>query len=178
MIATARDFWLIVIAYVAATVAAVLVLLAAPLGDTLLDMLLADVVATLVVFGFSVAFSNSSFYDAYWSVAPPLLLAGWVILHGGTGDAIRTLLAAVVVLAWAARLTRNWAIGWEGLSHADWRYVRLREQLGIFYWPVSLLGIHMMPTLLVFAGCLPLYLVSLSSRPLGVWDAIGLVVHT
>ena len=30
----------------------------------------ADVAATLVVFAFSVAFDNSSFYDPYWSVAP------------------------------------------------------------------------------------------------------------
>ena len=30
----------------------------------------ADVVATVVIFAFSYAFGNSSFYDAYWSVAP------------------------------------------------------------------------------------------------------------
>ena len=33
--------------------------------------------ATLVVFAFSRAYRNSSFYDAYWSVIPPLLLFYW-----------------------------------------------------------------------------------------------------
>ena len=43
------------------------------------DALVADLLATLVVFCFSRAHKNSSFYDAYWSVAPPLLLGsgGW-----------------------------------------------------------------------------------------------------
>ena len=38
---------------------------------------LADLIATVVVFAFSAAFRNSSFYDAYWSIAPPLLLGYW-----------------------------------------------------------------------------------------------------
>ena len=42
-----------------------------------LDTLVADVLATLVVFAASRAYGNSSFYDAYWSVVPPLLLVYW-----------------------------------------------------------------------------------------------------
>jgi hypothetical protein len=43
-------------------------------GQLWLDTLIADVLATVVVFAFSRAYRNSSFYDAYWSVVPPLLL--------------------------------------------------------------------------------------------------------
>ncbi|MEO5664364.1 MAG: hypothetical protein ABIR39_13875 [Nocardioides sp.] len=39
----------------------------------LLDSLIADLLATLVIFAASRAAHNSSFYDAWWSVAPPLL---------------------------------------------------------------------------------------------------------
>jgi hypothetical protein len=42
-------------------------------GRLWLDTLVADVLATLVVFAFSRAYRNSSFYDAYCSVIPPLL---------------------------------------------------------------------------------------------------------
>jgi steroid 5-alpha reductase family enzyme len=33
--------------------------------------------ATVVIFGFSRWFNNSSFYDAYWSIIPPLLALYW-----------------------------------------------------------------------------------------------------
>jgi steroid 5-alpha reductase family enzyme len=43
--------------------------------------------------------------------------------------------------------------------------------MGSLYWPVSFLGIHMMPTLLVFAGCLALYpALATGDRPLGALD--------
>jgi steroid 5-alpha reductase family enzyme len=53
-------------------------------------------------------------------------------------------------------LTLNWAVRWGGLQHEDWRYRQQRENHGRFYWPVSFLGIHLMPTTLVFLGCLPM----------------------
>ena len=40
-------------------------------------LLIADIAATLVIFGFSFIYNNSSFYDAYWSVAP---MAIWLSL--------------------------------------------------------------------------------------------------
>ena len=43
-------------------------------GDLLLRSFIADVIATFVVFVFSRFFRNSSFYDPYWSVIPPLFL--------------------------------------------------------------------------------------------------------
>jgi steroid 5-alpha reductase family enzyme len=61
------------------------------------------------------------------------------------------------VLLWGLRLTANWARGWSGLNHEDWRYVNLQKQTGRLYWIVSFTGIHMMPTFWVFAGCLALY---------------------
>ena len=45
-------------------------------GRLWLDTLIADLLATLVIFVFSRIYRNSSFYDAHWSVIPPLLLAG------------------------------------------------------------------------------------------------------
>lgn len=122
----------------------------------------ADVVATLVIFGFSFWFRNSSFYDPYWSVVPPLLLLFWwwqAPTISGEGQ-VRVLLMALITCWWAVRLTHNWARGWHGLADEDWRYGHLQQTTGIFYWPVSLFGIHLFPTVWVFIGALPLYLAS------------------
>lgn len=116
--------------------------------------LLADVVATLVVFGFSVWLNNSSMYDPYWSVAPLPLGVYFALLDGLSA---RALLVLFGITVWGARLTFNFFRGWHGLAHEDWRYVRIRQKTGRAYWLVSLLGIHLFPTLMVFAGCLPLY---------------------
>ena len=45
-----------------------------------LDGLIADVLATVVVFAASRWHHNSSFYDAYWSVLPPFLALWWCCL--------------------------------------------------------------------------------------------------
>jgi len=34
----------------------------------------------------------------------------------------------------------------------DWRYVALKQKLGVFWLPVNLLGIHLFPTVLVYLG--------------------------
>ncbi len=60
----------IVVAYVIAFAAAVFAAQHTSLEGPLWVALWADLVATLVIFGFSIAFRNSSFYDAYWSVVP------------------------------------------------------------------------------------------------------------
>ena len=84
-----------------------------------------------------------------------------------------------LVLTWGARLTWNWARGWSGLVHEDWRYVDLRETTGRAYWAVSLVGLHMMPTLCVYLGCLSLLpALSTGSAPLGALDVLGVIVTT
>jgi len=129
-------------------------------GRLWLDTLIADVLATVVIFVFSRVYRNSSFYDAYWSVVPPLLLAYWwsqgPIGLSGTG-ALRSWLMAVVVGYWAVRLTANWVIGFPGLHHEDWRYPLLREGAGRFEFLADFFGIHLFPTVQVFVGMLPVY---------------------
>jgi steroid 5-alpha reductase family enzyme len=118
----------------------------------------ADSAATIVVFILSFALANSSLYDPYWSVAPPLLALYYgreTLLAGVAGSWQGALLGCV--LLWALRLTWNWLRNWKGLGHEDWRYIRIADKTGRLYWPVSFLGIHYFPTLQVFFGCLALY---------------------
>lgn len=115
----------------------------------------ADLAGTVAVFGFSLALDNSSVYDAYWSVAPAVIALVVVLAAPGSLGA-GSAAVLVAVWLWAARLTWNWARGWTGMDHEDWRYVDLRRTTGRAYWLVSLVGLHIFPTVLVLLGCLPL----------------------
>jgi steroid 5-alpha reductase family enzyme len=172
-----RAFAWIAVAYAAAGIAALAVGALAPGASALETAARADAAATLAVFGFSFAFRNSSFYDAYWSVAPvPLALYFWANA-GAVANPGRAALVGALLLAWAIRLTWNWARSWEGLHHEDWRYRQLAQQTGRAYWLVSFVALHALPTLMVFLGCLPLSVaLSAPGRPLGPLDALAALV--
>ncbi|EUA88483.1 hypothetical protein I551_5022 [Mycobacterium ulcerans str. Harvey] len=85
-------------------------------GRLWLDTLAADVLATLVVFAFSRAYHNSSFYDAYWSVVPPLLALYWWAHAGSSADRLRCWLITIVIWVWTVRLTANWVRGFAGYT--------------------------------------------------------------
>jgi steroid 5-alpha reductase family enzyme len=114
---------------------------------------LADLAATVVVFAFSVAANNTSVYDPYWSVMPPVL-AGCLLLR--TGVTARGAAIVALVTIWGIRLTYNWARGWRGLPHEDWRYVAFRKHGGA-YWLISFFGLQLFPSVMTFLGCLPLF---------------------
>lgn len=130
----------------------------------------ADAVGTLVIYLFSFGFKNSSFYDAYWSVAPPVFLVFLIPLADESADGFRQLLVSVAVVFWAVRLTYNWVRGWPGIKHEDWRYVQLKKKGGFMAFIADFFGIHFFPTFMVFMACLPLYpaLVDQKSGALGI----------
>ena len=165
-------------AYAAAAVAAVAVCRLTTSLSPVWSAGLADLAATIVVFAFSLGLNNSSMYDPYWSVAPALIVVWWLTRFGGVAGAtaVRQVLVTALVLVWAARLTWNWLRRWNGLADEDWRYADYRR-LGAGYWPVSFLGFHMMPTVLVFIACLSLVpALSSGSRAFGVLDVLAVLV--
>lgn len=142
------------------------------------SILLADVVGTIVIFGFSVVLNNSSMYDPYWSVAP-IFIALYLLWQPDVPDVsmARKLIVTALVIVWGARLTFNFFRGWPGLAHEDWRYVDLREQNGKAYWLVSFAGIHMFPTVLVFLGCLALFpAINEPNNTFNVLDVLAIIV--
>lgn len=170
----------IAVAYLTALIAGLVAGIAAAERHPVEVALLADLAATVVIFAFSFAFGNSSFYDPYWSVAPPAIALYWALASdpaGGDAIAARQGLALAVVGLWAVRLTANWARGWEGLAHEDWRYVDMRAKTGPLYWPASFAALHAIPTAIVFLGLLPLWpALAAGARPLGVLDFVALAV--
>jgi steroid 5-alpha reductase family enzyme len=153
-----RAFLLVVVAYVTAGIIAVGIGVMLRDQSPIIVVGAADIAATIVIFIWSVILHNSSMYDPYWSVAPVPIALYWLLQPSGNGFANpRHVLIFVLVCLWALRLTANWASQWRGLGHEDWRYRDIQQQAGRFYWPVSFLGIHLLPTILVFGGCLALW---------------------
>jgi len=173
-----RSFAIVGAAYAVALGAAIAT--GATLGSdsAILTVFVADLVATFVIFAFSMVFANSSMYDAYWSAVPPVIGLYWAsALPGSEAVPARQHIVLLLVFAWGIRLTWNWARGWPGLHHEDWRYQELRENRNAPYWLISLTGIHYFPTFQVFLACLPLYAaLSVGSHPLGPLDAIAALV--
>ncbi|MCH2108594.1 MAG: DUF1295 domain-containing protein [Polyangiaceae bacterium] len=149
---------LITLAYLLACCASVSSIQICSDQPLLVQAAVAYTTASIVVFCFSYFLNNSSVYDAYWSVGPPLLL---LFFAGSTNNMADTFnhpgrwLVVCVVFGWAIRLTLNWARGFRSLSEEDFRYVDLKRKTGPLYWLVSLTGIHLFPSILTFAGSLP-----------------------
>ncbi len=116
------------------------------------SLLIADVLATILTFVFSVILNNASVYDPYWSVQPPVILITFAM---GRDINLLGILLLVAVCFWAIRLTANWAYTFSNLTQQDWRYTMLREKTKTFYPIINFVGIHMVPTLVVYACILP-----------------------
>lgn len=119
----------------------------------------AMLLATGVVYVSTIHVDNGSMFDAYWSVVPPLL--AWLLTDAALPEEAsltpRQIAVHVVVWLWAVRLTLNWARGWPGLDHEDWRYTNLYRDTPLPRWAVQLLAVELGPTVFVWLGCLSLY---------------------
>jgi steroid 5-alpha reductase family enzyme len=151
--------------------------------DVLWIGLVVTCVCTIVIWLFSIKNGNSSIYDPYWVIAPPFLAIA--LKSGGGGGLIgpwniRQVLVLACLVIWAGRyhIFYRWS-GWRtGLKHEDWRYEQMRE-FPLPYWLISLLGMHLFPTVLVYFAFTPAALV-MGSNPLlqpafNLLDVLGLV---
>lgn len=156
-----------VLAYVVGYVACL------PVRSVILRFFVFDLVATAVTFMFSVLLKNSSVYDPYWSLTP-MVMSVWLfgLYHAFS---FWQLLFLLVFNLWSLRLTVNWITVFTDFSYEDWRYRKFRDENGPVMWfIINLTGIHYVPTLVVFAGMLPLFQIVRS--PLGVRSLLGISV--
>ena len=153
----APSFVVLALVYALATVAGIFTYLALEL-EMWLSLLIADAVATVVTFIFSLIFKNASVYDPYWSVQPIVIVLCFAF---GKSLTLAGVIVIAVIAIWAVRLTANWAYTFHGMAHQDWRYTMLCENTGKLYPVVNFVGIHMVPTLVVYACTLPaVYLIT------------------
>lgn len=122
----------------------------------LISTFLADIVATIIVWGFGILFLNSSTYDPYWSIVPVIIVPFWIMTNG-VSLSVTDILFISVIAIWGVRLTLNWIMRWRGLQQQDWRYTMLKEKSPRLWFLTNLFGINLMPTIIVFIALIPVY---------------------
>ena len=137
-------------------------------------LLMADVLATIVVWGFGLLYENVSVYDPYWSVFPPVAFLLWAFYTSVWS--IPVILLLIASWYWGWRLTRNWAITFKGIGHEDWRYTKYRDRHPLVFHAINLFGLNMMPTLVVFAAILPGLKLFETIAPANILTYFGCVV--
>lgn len=137
-------------------------------------LLMADVLATIVVWGFGLLYENVSIYDPYWSVFPPVAFLLWAFYTSVWS--LPVILLLVASWYWGWRLTRNWAITFKGIGHEDWRYTKYRDRHPLVFHAINLFGLNMMPTLVVFAAILPGLKLFETIAPANILTYFGCVV--
>ena len=162
-----------VVYFLAAALGVGVYILTLPLGAFWIRLLIADVSATVLTFIFSLIFKNASVYDPYWSVQPMVILLG--LSFGQKITAIKFFLL-LAVLFWGIRLTANWAYTFKSMASEDWRYRMLQEKTGKAYPLVNFVGIHMVPTLVVYLCTLPAAAVILGSASGNLVSYVGILI--
>lgn len=119
--------------------------------NLLLSELAFTVTATVVIYVISFIISDTSLYDPYWSVAPPVMLIlamiRWNYFY------INGKILFLAVLTWSLRLTLNWINTYKGIGREDWRYGDFRKKLKkLPFELLNFIGFMMMPTLVTYAG--------------------------
>ena len=113
-------------------------------------------------------------YDPYWSVQPFVIAVffAWPLQDLSAAGMI----VLLMVFLYGLRLTLNFYRGWPGMKHEDWRYRDFRKAFPKLYWPISFLGIHLFPTIMVFLACMSL--LQIYHGPgvgINTWFIIGLL---
>lgn len=119
------------------------------------NVLITDVIATIIIFCFSCIKKNASVYDPYWSVQPIVILSCFLFGPNREKHSFLPIYLFCIICFWGIRLTVNWAYTFKNLQTQDWRYTMLKEKTKKFYPIVNFFGIHLVPTLIVYACTLP-----------------------
>jgi len=174
-----RSFLVIVALYVVATTGALWLATSIGSDQPYKALIVGYAVSVAFLYIASQVVQNGSTFDAWWSVLPPAF-AVWGALSID-GASTRNWLIAGCALLWGVRLTANWAIGWTGLDHEDWRYRMLYETAPMPRWAVSFTSVHLFPLIVVTLGSLPMAAAIAhpqqpDGRSIGVLDIAACVV--
>lgn len=147
------------------------------ISNIYLQFFFMDVITTIIIYIFSLIFKNSSVYDPYWSFIPWLIYTYFFIIFKRFD--VFNIILYLSFSFWSMRLTINWIITFDNLNWEDWRYKNYRTNLNPFFFHIAnFFGIHMMPTILVYSGLIPLLVILVNglSSPLMLIGAFIIVI--
>jgi len=127
-----------------------------------LNLFLADVIATVLIYFSSLIAKNASTYDAYWSLQSLWLITLAYLVFKVPFHPLH-LITIIPFLLWAIRLTVNWLITFKGFDWEDFRYRDIKTDHPRIAQLLVFVGIMLIPTCLVYLGTMPLlHLIQLS----------------
>ena len=138
------------------------------------NLLISDVVATIYIWVVGIFYKTASIYDPYWSVQTVVIFV--CLMIGYKTFNLGSILYLSGLLFWAVRLTYNFIYGFNDISYIDWRYAQIKEKTGKLYQLVSLLGIHLVPTFVVFFASVPSFLYIINGQDFSLLQLIGLAI--
>ena len=169
------SFIVVAIVYILATILQVVLFNFINIENLYLKLLIVDVIATVLVFMFSLIFDNASIYDPYWSVEPLVIVA--LLMSNNKLNFPVIISFGIVFFIWGLRLTINWALSFKNLTKQDWRYTLLKEKTKKLYPLVNFFGIHLFPTLIVYLGLLPaIHLIQVNYTNYFIYIGIGIML--
>lgn len=164
---------LITIIYIVAILGSIFAFNAFDRMDFWLRLLVADVIGTVIIFIFSLLLRNASVYDPYWSVQPIVIILAFVFK---VKINVPIILMLLVILLWGIRLTINWVYTFYNLNYKDWRYKMLKEKTKSFYLLINFIGIHMVPTLIVYLATIPACYLLFNPSKITIFTILGTIV--
>lgn len=153
----------------------------------LLNILYADLVGSLIIYISCIYFDNVSLYDPYWTVQASCIsfyyFMKWFQHFNGLSKMEpwewRAFIVFLLVNVWSIRLTSNLFMNSvDDIKHEDWRYsdYRTKTSSKFAYFIVSLALFIIIPTLLVYFGCLPIHNVFNSRKTISALDIVSFFV--
>lgn len=152
-----------------------------PINNFYIKWFMSDLFSTVFVWLTTIIFTNTSIYDPYWSVAPPVYYSIFLFVHFKNFEStelrvestklyskflfppmmiayLSKLLVFAIVWIWGIRLTVNWVTDFTSLLHQDWRYLKFKNSCPFIIWHIiNFFGLQFVPTLIVFLAMLPGY---------------------
>ncbi len=171
-----KSLLIVAAAYISTFILGLFLTLYLPEGNSLSKLFLIDIFLTLFIFMFSFRFGNASMYGPYWAVIPGYIIGYWWYSTMAIPHYLVWGVTSVIVLIWSVRLTFNWARSWQGLQQQDWRHLLYQDKIGKWYLMVNFVGIHILPTLLVWVACIPIAYIFTSNEAFTWLNWFGVII--
>ncbi|CAF0706856.1 unnamed protein product [Brachionus calyciflorus] len=135
------------------------------------NLFLSNLIGCLIIYINCIVFDSFSINDPNWTIQTFI----YSLYHQNQTKiyTTRAFLVLFLVSIWCIRLTYNlYSTAVEHISHEDWRFsdLRLKWRPKLVYFIFGFFGIILIPYVITFFGCLPLYYVFTSSKPLNYMD--------
>ena len=138
------------------------------------NILIANVVSTIVIYIIGCIYKTASIYDPYWSIQTVVIYICLMIYYKTIN--VGNVIFLICILFWAIRLTYNFIHEFNDISYIDWRYKMLKEKTNKLYPIVNLLGIHLVPTLIVYFASIPSFLYVINNNDFELINVVGLLI--